>query len=118
MANDNVNMEKQEVEQGKEESQKDTPIVCKNCGKCCFVIENNKLKKCAMLKILKDGKTICRRYHGRLGFRISKNYKCGLRIDSQCNYLGCPYNCMNSSKPMFDFAVAELSDKKDWEKLK
>jgi hypothetical protein len=83
-------------------------IECRNCGKCCHVIENGKLKKCAMLKILPDGKTICRRYHGRMGFRISKNYKCGMRIDSQFNYRDCPYNSMNSTKPLFEDEMAKF----------
>ena len=83
-------------------------IPCKCCGKCCYVIENNRKIKCRMLKILGEGKTKCRRYYGRLGHRISKNWKCGMREKSYFNYEGCPYNTLHPEKPMFEDELAKL----------
>jgi hypothetical protein len=65
--------------------------ICHLCGKCCHYIKDGKILKCRNL-ILLNGKTICRIYTNRLGFKIDEGVKCSTRISLKQNFKGCPYN--------------------------
>ena len=67
-------------------------IKCLFCGKCCYYLENGILTKCKFLVKRKNGKTLCRVYSTRLGRPIGVNHHCDLRVNSEFDYEGCPYN--------------------------
>ncbi len=62
------------------------------CGKCCHYIIDGKIFKCKNLIKLSNGKTLCRIYNNRLGYKIAPGFKCGLRENFKMNFVGCPYN--------------------------
>ena len=66
---------------------------CLRCGRCCHVIEDGKVIKCRNCIFLPSGKTLCRIFNKRVGFRISKHYACAVdRQHSDFDYVGCPFN--------------------------
>ena len=77
-----------------------TDVVCKRCGLCCYLKDENNVptsKKCKHLVFI--GKlSSCRIYSKRIGVIIDdketngKRNKCGFREDDNNNYPGCPYN--------------------------
>ena len=67
-------------------------VACLRCGKCCHYIEDGILKKCSHLVKLGHNKTLCRQYIKRLGKLVGKHTICGLRSNSDYDYLGCPLN--------------------------
>ena len=74
-------------------------INCKRCGKCCYFWEDGVYKKCRFLLYITPLHTICRIYNSkdRLGRRLGKVARCGLRKDSSMDYPNCPYN---TNKPI------------------
>jgi hypothetical protein len=68
-------------------------LKCLRCGKCCyFPDKNNELRKCRNLVKLPSGKTLCRIYNKRTGFKIDDEKVCGDRLDILYDFEGCPYN--------------------------
>jgi len=69
---------------------------CLLCGKCCYYIKEDKLKKCQHLVWLRSGRTLCRIYNhkDRIGKVLDKDIKviCINRKDSKFNFPNCPYN--------------------------
>jgi len=67
-------------------------------GKCCYYWLDGEYKKCKYLVVFKDGKAKCKVYPTRLTRIIDTSkdkeprVKCTLRILSEVNYEGCPYN--------------------------
>lgn len=69
-------------------------IICKRCGKCCFVQSTG--KPCKFLVKLSNNKTCCRIYNqrdrlGKLVYNEPPTY-CNLRVNVDKLYDGCPYN--------------------------
>ena len=62
------------------------------CGKCCHILEDNQLKKCKYLRLLKDGTSVCLIYEKRLGTHLGGQNFCGQRKNSFFDYPDCPYN--------------------------
>lgn len=72
----------------------DKEIVCRLCGRCCFLEIDGKPSKIRckhLVKISKD-KSICRIYHTRLGQNIGHGNRCIMREISKFEYPGCPFN--------------------------
>lgn len=66
--------------------------ICRRCGFCCHIVVDGKIIKCKNLIKLSNGKTICRIYNHRLGFKVYDSYRCGMRADCKQNFKDCPYN--------------------------
>jgi len=69
---------------------------CLRCGRCCYYLGF----PCTHLHYLKD-KTFCDVYDERKGLRFTTDgipFICGDRVNSDSDYVGCPYN---TKKPIY-----------------
>lgn len=74
-----------------------SPPKCKQCGACCWILENGQYKDCRwLIRYIGADKnqftTRCAIYKHRLYSIIGKNQYCGLRNRQLYNYPGCPFN--------------------------
>ena len=68
---------------------------CNRCGKCCHILTSDGTitnKECQYLIHLSNGKTRCKIYKTRLGTKIDKTHRCGMRTDFPFNIPNCPQN--------------------------
>ena len=84
---------------------------CLKCGKCCHATHGNITKRCKYLSI--DNK--CLIYSHRLGATMAtihnKNFYCVMRVNSDNDYIGCPYNT-NKPIKVFPVPLSKVSNKK------
>lgn len=77
---------------------------CLHCGRCCYGLSDNGIKKCRFLIKYESGKTFCRIYKNRLGVKCGFKFKgeeivCWMRKATPWDYKDCPYN---SGKPILE----------------
>jgi len=67
--------------------------LCKRCGKCCIVLNNE--GKWSPCQFLDTESNLCIIYPDRIHIEVAPNHQCVGRIYYPWNIPGCPYNMEN-----------------------